>query len=577
MTMDKYRRGELLNALSAAAYAGRIDRRTFLDALLKAGMTVAAAVAWANEAAAASANQARRRAALHAHYDYIIVGGGTAGCVLANRLSADPSVSVLVIEAGPGNLDQPRITDPFLWATNIGSDLDWRRVTVPQDRLDNRSVSLPGGRVVGGSSSINATMWLRGDERDYGVWAEAGGPSWGFAALQRTFKQIESYRGPGGPARGRHGPIPVGRPPAQHVLSPLLIQAAEEIGLRHIELNERRRLDGTGYVDENVNAEGRRVGAAQAYLQPALARPNLTLLTQAEAVGLLLARKRCRGVTTVHDSHRREFGAARDVVLCAGAFGTPKLLLLSGIGPADELRRVGIHCRQNLSAVGQNLHDHVLLGGLHFPTSRELPPPIANGIPTVAYLRTNPPREPPNVQLVTAHFAFASTVYDVREAYVVWPAVMKPTSRGRVRLAGLDPRAPLWIDPNYLETIADRTALREGLAWALEVGNARALSGWRRGVLRPRDFAPDGLEAFIRQRASTYFHYVGTCAFGRDPEHSVVDARDLQVWGVDGLRIADASVIPEIPSVNTHVPVLIVAEQAAKLIVGTRQHAAAAG
>ncbi|WP_200840973.1 GMC family oxidoreductase, partial [Geminicoccus flavidas] len=261
----------------------------------------------------------------------------------------------------------------------------------------------------------------------------------------------------------------------------------------------------------------------------------------------------------------------------AGTFGTPKLLLLSGIGPAGELREVGVRPRQDLPAVGRNLQDHPLLSGFHFPTSRELPPPVTNGISTVAYLRTNSPAEAPNVQLVTVHFAFASAVYDVRQAYVVWPSVIKPTSRGRVRLASADPNASLLIDPNYLETAADRTALRRGLEWALEVGNARALDPWRRGVLRLRDFAPDGPEAFIERNTSTYFHYVGTCAFGLDPERSVVDARDLGVWGVDGLRVVDASVIPEIPSVNTHVPVLIVAELAAKKIAGARQSAAVPG
>ena len=565
---DAYQRGEFLNALSAAAYAGRVDRRAFLGALLRVGVTSSIAAAWADDAALATENQTRRRTNLQTGYDYIIVGGGTAGCILANRLSTDPSVSVLVIETGPGDLDQPQITDPFLWATNIGGDLDWARFTVPQDRLADRSVLLPGGRVVGGSSSINATMWLRGDERDYAVWAEAGGPSWGFASIRRTLKKIESFRGEGGPARGRDGPISVGRPATEHPLSSLLLQAGVEIGLPRIELNEQPRLDGTGFVDENVDADGRRVGAAQAYLQPALSRANLTLLTQTEAVGLLLADNRCRGVLTVHEGSQRQFIATHDVVLCAGTFGTPKLLLLSGLGSPAELRKLGIRPRYDLPSVGRNLHDHVLLGGFHFPTSRKLPPPLANGIPTVAYLRTNSPREAPNVQLVTAHFAFTSTIYDVQEAYVVWPAVIKPTSRGRVRLASADPRTSLVINPNYLNTTADQTALREGLAWALELGNAPALSPWRLGRLKPRDFASDGVNAFIRRTASTYFHYVGTCAFGLDPKHSVVNARNLQVWGMDGLKVADASIFPEIPSVNTHVPVLVLAELAAELIAG---------
>jgi choline dehydrogenase len=567
--LDDYQRGEFLNALSVAAYTGRIDRRTFLNTLLKAGIAGAVAAVWADHAALAAENQTKRRADLRTGYDYIIVGAGAAGCVLANRLSADPSASVLVIEAGPGGLDQPRITDPFVWFTNIGSDLDWARLTVPQSRLDDRTLLLPAGRVVGGSSSINGTVWLRGDERDYDAWAKAGGPTWGFDPARRAFTKIEDYSGEGGSERGRHGPIPVGRPAAKHPLSPLLLRAAEEIGLPRVELNERPQLDGTGYVDENVDPHGRRVGAAQAYLLPALARPNLTLLILAEATGLLFAGHRCRGVSVVYEGRPREFAADRDVVLCAGAFGTPKLLLLSGIGPADELRKVGIRPWRDLPIVGQNLQDHVLLGGIHFPTSRELPPPVANGIPTVAYLRTNPPREAPNVQLVTTHFAFTSTVYDTREAYVVWPAVIKPTSRGRVRLASADPTASLLIDPNYLGTAADRTALQRGLEWALEVGNARALDPWRRGALRLRDLAPDGPDAFIESHASTYFHHVGTCAFGRDPGRSVVNAQDLRVWGIDGLRVTDASAIPEIPSVNTHVPVLILAELAAEMIMDT--------
>jgi choline dehydrogenase len=461
--------------------------------------------------------------------------------------------------------------------TNVGSELDWARLTVPQDQLNDRTLLLPAGRVVGGSSSINVAMWLRGDERDYKAWAEIGGPAWRFGPARRAFKKIEDYRGEGGPARSRDGPILVGVPVATHPLSPLLLRAAEEIGVRRIQMNERPQIDGADFVDENVDARGRRVGAAQGYLLPVLARPNLTLLTRTEVTGLLFSGSRCRGVSAVHEGRRREFGAMRDVVLCAGALGTPKLLLLSGIGPADELRRVGVYARQNLSTVGSNLHDHVLLPGFYFPTSRKLPPPVTNGVSTVTYLRTNPPAEAPNVQLVSLHFALLSNTFAPQEAYAVWPVLMKPASRGRVRLGSADPNASLLIDPNYLEAATDRAALRQGLAWALELGNARALSRWRRGTLSLRDFAPEGANAFIRQNAGTDFHSVGTCAFGLDPERSVVDARNLQVWGVDGLRIVDASVIPEIPSVNTHAPVLIVAELAAERIAGARQTAATAG
>jgi choline dehydrogenase len=335
--------------------------------------------------------------------------------------------------------------------------------------------------------------------------------------------------------------------------------------VRRIPLNGRPRIDGTGVAEANVD-DGRRVGPAQAYLQPVLARPNLTLLTQTEVAGLLFAGNRCRGVSAVHEGRRRDFAAAREVVLCAGALLTPKLLLLSGLGPAEDLGRVGIRCRQDLPAVGRNLHDHVAVLGLYFPTSRELPPLVANGFITLTYLRTNPLAESPNLQLWPFPMALFSPVYGPGEAYLVVPCLVKPTSRGQVRLASADPAEPPLIDPNYLATAADRTALREAVDRALELGNAAALDAWRRGVLRLRDLAPEGLSVFIRRNATSYLHYVGTAAFGRDPGSSVVDARNLRVWGTDCLRVADASAIPEVPCVNTHAPTLIVAEKAAEMI-----------
>jgi choline dehydrogenase len=435
------------------------------------------------------------------------------------------------------------------------------------------------GRIVGGSGSINAMIWLRGDERDYAAWAEAGGPTWGFAPVLRAFKRIEDYRGGDGGAssRGRSGPIPVGRPTSEHPLTPLFLRAAqEELGVRRIPLNGRPRVDGTGVAEANVE-DGRRVGPAQAYLQPVLARPNLTLLAGTRATGLLLAGGRCRGVTTVRNGRRHDFEAAREVVLCAGALLTPKLLLLSGLGPAEDLRKVGIPCRQHLPAVGRNLHDHIAALGLYFATSRELPPLVANGTLTLTYLRTKPPTRAPDVQLWAFSSALFHPVFGPQEAYLVIPTLVKPTSRGRLRLASADPADPPLIDPNYLATAADRSGLGEAVKRALELGNAGALSRWRRGVLRLRDLAPEGLDVFIRQSATSYLHYVGTCAFGRSPGSSVVDARDLRVWGVDGLRVADASVIPEVPCVNTHAPTLIVAEKAAEMIGDTGRSATTAG
>lgn len=546
---------------------GRWSRRDFLSRLLAAGVAYPLANGLAERWASAAYNQRARRADGRSAYDYIIVGAGSAGCVLAHRLTEDPSVRVLVVEAGGADLDAPGIQNPLLWFTNLDAPYAFPRLTTPQPGLGGRQILTSGGKVIGGSGSINASIWLKPDVRDFREWQHAAGPSWRPRTLERLFRRIERYMGQNaslGFRRGYDGPIPVETPSLAHPLTYDFLEAARvELGLRVIDLNSRLFHNGAGVLDYNVVA-GDRVGPARAYLWPALERPNLTLLTDTQVERLYLEGDRCLGVKVLVDGEPRVLTAERDVIVCAGALGSPALLMRSGIGSADELKAHDIPARVHLPGVGRNLQDHVLVFGIAFSTKRPLPPARASAS-VAASLSVGKPFEAPGVRLFTSNSAFGIPGLPPEQGYGVGPALMKPKSRGQVKLTSSDPGAPLFIDPRYFEEEEDRQALLEGLRQARALGLSEALGHVRAAELSPGgDLGPDGNLAFIQQTGGTFFHYVGTCAMGRGKE-SVVDPA-LRVNGVSGLRVVDASVIPTIPSVPTHVATLIVAERASDLL-----------
>lgn len=556
---------ERINRLITAAYAGRIDRRRFYRALVAAGVGVAAASQWAQQAAMAQANQQARVADLRSEYDLIIVGAGSAGSLLANRLSARAGLSVLLIEAGGEQIDLPRIQGPGAWGQNIGSEADWAFRSVAQPGLANRQLHIAAGRIIGGSGTINAMQWLRGDRSDFDEWEQAGGAQWGYAAMLDAFKRVESLTG-GNPAfRGTRGELAISAPAAAHPLTASYIEAGRQSGLREAEINGVDRIDGCiGLAEANVR-EGRRMAPVHAFLLPVLARLNLTLLTRARIDKLAFDGARCVGVELVHQGAPRRITARREVVLSAGAIGSPRLLMLSGIGPSEHLRSVGISVRHDLPGVGANLQDHLLVRNVVWAASGPIAPPVANAVSAMAFAKTRKDVVGPDVALLCGHVPAGNAQLKVGEGWAVLTGLVQPASRGTVRLASADPAAAPVVDPRYLSDPADRAALLAGLDLARQVGAAKAMEPWRKAEQSPGPGNPAEHAEFIARTASTWFHYAGTCAMGRSAA-AVVDDR-LNVRGMPGLRVVDASVMPRIVSVNNHAATLMIAENAARLML----------
>ncbi len=552
-----------LDRLTLAAHLGAIDRRRFLKTLLAAGVSAVFAVELADQAAMAADNQRARRAHLLASYDYIVVGAGSAGCVLANRLSANPAVNVLLLEPGSADLDQPKLFDPTLWPLNFSSETDWAYVSTPQSGLNGRELSLAAGRVIGGSGSINGFVWVRGDARDYLAWERAAGPEWGALRMFSNFRRVESYSGEPDPRRGRNGPIATTTVANGHPLTRPMIEAGREFGLREVALNGDPLLDGVGLADMNIR-DGRRSGPAQGYLLPALSRPNLTLLTGVEVLSLIIERGVCRGVNAVVGNEPVRFRADAEVVLSAGALRSPKILLHSGVGPADDLRALGIAVHADAPRVGRGLQDHVALFGVEFPTRQLIAPPIGNGLGCFYYARTNPAWEAPNIQIISIQSALGSPRFQPNEAFMLVPSVIKPRSRGELRLTSADPRSRARIDPRCLSAPEDVEALSRGLELATEIGLSRRLSSITTGVAFPGRLSRQERIAYIRNAAFSSDHPCSTCAMGSD-KRSVLDPK-LRVRGIRGLRVVDASAMPEVPAVNIHAPTLMLAENAARLM-----------
>ncbi|MEO3973508.1 GMC family oxidoreductase N-terminal domain-containing protein [Streptomyces sp. CAU 1734] len=502
-------------------------------------------------------------------HDYIVVGGGTAGCVLADRLSADPSVSVLLLETG-GSARDERVDQPSRWPELFGGPLDWALRTEPQRQLDGRRLAWPRGRLLGGSSAVNAMVHIRGRSSDYDHWAEFGGEGWSHAALRPWFDRLEGRDGAGGdapPAR-----LTVSERLRHHPLAEAFVRAGRESGLAHNPDFNLGVQEGVGLY-RVTQAGGRRCDAYTAYLRPALGRPNLTVLTGHRAVRVLLDAGRAIGVETRSENGRTALRAEREVILAGGTIGSPHLLLLSGIGPAGELRRHGIEAAADLPGVGENLHDHLQVS-LSWATERTYPvDPGSNLGEAGGFVRTSPELIGPDVQLSFAPMSGLNQGARPGEGFTIGPAVTRPRSRGRLSLRSADPLTAPAIDPGYLTEPEDIEPLIAGVRLARSLADAPGLRV-HRAARSPHPCGPSAEEitAFIRQHAQTQYHPVGTCRLGTDPR-AVVDP-ELRVHGVAGLRVADASVMPAVPTGNTAAAVYAIAEKAAEMIGGRDRHPA---
>ena len=527
-------------------------------------------------------------------YDYVIVGAGSAGCVLAARLTENPATRVLLLEAGPPD-DADEIHMPAALNLLFQSTYDWNYHTVPQERAAGRSVYWPRGRTLGGSSSINAMIYVRGSRYDYDTWRdEYGCEGWGYTDLLPYFLRAEGNSRGASAFHGASGPLSVQDQRHSSPLTTAFVDAARQSGLEANDDFNGPRQDGAGFYQVTQRG-GRRWSAADAYLHPASGRPNLTVQTDALVTGLAMAGGRAAGVHYLRQGVSETARAEGEVILAAGAIGSPQLLMLSGIGPADDLRSHDIVVLADSPGVGANLSDHPMVPAMwHTPKSRGLweqagrrnlarwqlrhsGPLTTNVAESGGFSRTAPDLPAPDLQwhALPVPYQNGGLTDPAIRALSVLVALVAVGSRGRIRLRSADPRHKPLIDPAYLSQGSDIEPLVTGIQMAREFAAARPMSKICARELAPGDEVRTDAEIrdFIRHNLTTIYHPVGTCAMGGDSRvaasrlASVVDPA-LRVRGIEGLRVVDASVMPAVPRGNTNAPVIAMAERAADLICG---------
>ncbi|WP_442819495.1 GMC family oxidoreductase N-terminal domain-containing protein [Streptomyces sp. NBC_01527] len=498
-------------------------------------------------------------------FDYIVVGGGTAGCVIAARLSEDNGSRVLLVEAGVARTSAAEAAPPA-WPTLLQTSANWGDVTVPQ-RATGTRIPIANGRALGGGSAINAMNYVRGHRTSYDTWAKTGLTAWGFEGLLPYFMRSESTVGRDPALRGTGGPLRVGPPCSPHPVVAVMLEAAAESGYPLAVDISGGAEEGFGWSDLNI-VDGKRQSAADAYVAPAMARRNLTVVTEALVHRLRISGGRCTGVEYSTGNGTVSVDCAGEVVLAAGSIGSPQLLMLSGVGPTRHLRQTGVDVVVDLPGVGENLHDHPM-SDVVYRATRRVPAGLNNHGEAFGLVRSWPGLDGPDLQIlfldVPGHIPDADTP-EMGQGYTIAVAPMLPRSRGTVRLASADPGVRPLVDPNYFSDDRDLEVVVRGLRLAREIGEAHALGGWREGEAQPgpRVTSDAELRQYVLKTLTTYNHPVGTCRMGVDPQ-AVVDDK-LRVRGVEGLRVADASVIPSIPSANTNATVCAIAERAAELL-----------
>jgi choline dehydrogenase len=527
-------------------------------------------------------------------YDYVIVGAGSAGCVLASRLTENPDVQVLVLEAGPPDTAD-EIHIPAAISQLFQGPYDWNYETIPQQRAGDRSIYWPRGRVLGGSSSINAMIYIRGSRHDYDTWRdEYGCDGWGYTDLLPYFLRAEHNSRGESAWHGASGPLSVQDLRYKSPLTEAFVAAARSCGQAANDDFNGPQQDGVGFYQVTQRG-GRRWSAADAYLHPAAGRPNLTIATDALATGIEIDGGRATGVRYLRRGVEEVAWAQAEVILAGGAVNSPQLLMLSGIGPADELRDLGIDVTVDSPGVGANLSDHPVVTGMwSTPGTRGLweqagarnlarwqllhsGPLTSNVAEAGGFWRSDPALPAPDIQwhVLPVPYQNYGLADPAIRAVSVLITLIAVGSRGRVALRSADPRHKPAIDPAYLSDMADLEPLLRAITQVREFAAARPMSRVARSELAPGDGlrAEADLVDWIRRDLTTIYHPVGTCAMGGDSVlaasrlTSVVDPQ-LRVRGVDRLRVVDASVMPTVPRGNTNAPVIAIAERAADLIAG---------
>ncbi len=500
-------------------------------------------------------------------FDYVVVGGGSAGCVVARRL-LDAGASVALIEAG-GPATNPAIHDPGRWPELLGAECDWSYSTEPQSACDGRPLYWPRGKVLGGSGALNGMAHIRGDRLDYDGWAYHGCPGWSFADVLPIFKRSEDCDRGESAFRGAGGPLRVMTRYEPHPLLESMVAASQETGVPfNDDHNDGGPLDGVGYSQLTIK-EGVRQTAAVAFLEPVGKHPSLTIYTDAHARRLRFSATRCLGVEIVKDGAVQTVEAENELVVCAGAIGSPVLLMLSGIGPADELGPLGISPLVDLPGVGKNLHDH-LIAPVTFVSPSPIPPrrPGLTQHHVHLFWRSRPGLVVPDTQPVCFHIPiYREGMTGPENAFTLVGGLIRPESRGEIQLRSPDPDVPPLLDPRCLSVQADLDALAASVELCREIGRQRAFAEWVDDELYPgRDVrTPAQLRDYVRSTAASYHHQAGTCRMGQN-EQAVVDP-ELRVRGVDGLRVADASIMPFVTTGNTNAPAIMIGEKAAELML----------
>lgn len=506
---------------------------------------------------------------VRSRYDFIVCGSGSSGSVVASRLAEDPDVQVLLLEAG-GADDAPEITQADQWPANLGSQRDWGFVANPNPRLNGRAMPLSMGRVLGGGSSINAMIWARGHKNDWDYFgSEAGDSAWNYESALAIYRRIEDWHGTSdSERRGIGGPIfvqPAFRP---NPIAPAFVAGAAALGVEVFDDAMGRMMEGAGGVALN-NLQIRndqRQSIFRTYVSPMMDRPNLTVLSQALVLRVLLEERKAVGVEIFYEGENRRIYASLETILSLGSINTPKLLMQSGIGDEAELNQFNIPVVQHLPGVGKNFQDHIMVSSVW-----EYQEPLAprnNGGEATLFWKSDNNLVTPDIQLLQAEFPLLTPenahYAPAAAAWSICACLVRPGSSGQISITGSNPLDPVRIDARTLEDPADLKALIKGVEFSREIGNSAELRPFAKREVMPASSNTSELENFVRNGISTVWHQTSTAKMGRDPM-SVVDSQ-LKVYGIENLRIADASVMPRVTTGNTMAPCVVIGERAAEML-----------